>query len=63
MNGVHYAQLRQYVVTRERTMQRSSTGMLFASWFGVSQDGDVGLTDVTSTYTKQKQSIQNPQKI
>jgi hypothetical protein len=40
-----------------------STGMLLASWFGVSQDGDLGLTDVTSTYNKQKQNIQNPKNI
>lgn len=44
-------------------MLQSSIEMLFASRFGMFQDGDLGLTDVTSIYTKQKQNIQKSENI
>jgi len=58
-----YVQPRQYVLARSCTMLQSSIEMLFASRFGMFQDGDLGLTDVTSIYTKQKQNIQKSENI
>jgi len=56
-----YVQPRQYVLARSWTMLRSST-VMFTCRLGVSQDGDLGLTDVTGIHTKQKQNIQKPKK-